>query len=140
MGGHAEAVTARHLGGDRLELSVRGHRLVSDQPLDGGGEDSGPTPTELFVAGLAGCVAFYAERFLTRRRLPTAGLAVRVEYEWASEPSRVAEIRVRVEAPGLPAEMRPAFERVIEHCPVHNTLGRPPHVGFEVSSTTGAAA
>lgn len=39
-----------HQGGDRLLMTVRGHQLYSDQPLEGGGEDTAPTPTEMFLA------------------------------------------------------------------------------------------
>ena len=44
-----------------------------------GGEDTGPTPTELFIASLAGCVAFYARRYLDRHDQPTEGLTVEAE-------------------------------------------------------------
>jgi putative redox protein len=39
-----------------------------------GGGDVGPTPTELFVAGLASCVAFYARRYLRRHDIDAEGL------------------------------------------------------------------
>ena len=135
----AGAITVRHLGGDRLELSVRGHVLMSDQPVDGGGGDTAPTPTELFVGSLAACVAFYAERFLRRRGLER-GLVVTAAYTWATEPSRVGAIDVQVEAPELPAELRDAFRRVVEGCPVHNTLAQPPEVRFEVATKRVEAA
>ena len=61
--------------GDRFTIDVRGHRLVTDQP--GRDADAGPTPTELFVASLAACVAFYARRFLARHHLDAAGLRSR---------------------------------------------------------------
>ena len=51
-------ITVQHEDGDRFQVLVRGHRLVIDQPVADGGTDAGPTPTELFVAGLASCVGF----------------------------------------------------------------------------------
>lgn len=51
-------LSVAHQAGDRFELQVRGHRLLCDQPPGRGGTDQGPTPTELFVASLAACVAF----------------------------------------------------------------------------------
>ena len=38
---------------DRFDIQVRGHTITVDQPAEFGGGDVGPTPTELFVAGLA---------------------------------------------------------------------------------------
>jgi putative redox protein len=60
----SEELQVRHLGDDRFAIDVRGHEIVVDQPVDAGGQDTAPTPTELFVASLAGCVAFYARRYL----------------------------------------------------------------------------
>ncbi len=132
MAKRTDAVEVRHLGGDRLRIQVRGHELLADQPVEDGGEDSAPTPTELFLASLAGCVAFYAEGFLRRHGLSTAGLTVACDYGWARDPTRVGEVELRVEAPRLTPERREAFSRVIERCAIHNTLRQPPEVRFEV--------
>ena len=51
-------LSVTHQTGDRFQLQVRGHRLTCDQPSADGGDDQGPTPTELFVGSLAACVAF----------------------------------------------------------------------------------
>lgn len=139
MSKQSGSITVRHLGGDRLELSVRGHSLMSDQPVEGGGGDTAPTPTELFVGSLAGCVAFYAQRFLRRRGLER-GLVVTAAYTWASEPSRVGAIDLRIEAPHLPAELLDAFRRVVEACPVHNSLVQAPVVRFVIATTRNQAA
>jgi uncharacterized OsmC-like protein len=111
-------------------VRVRGHELVVDQPVEDGGEDAGPTPTELFVAGLASCVAFYAGRFLRRHGLPTEGLAVDCSFTFAEDrPARVGEISVAVHLPeGFPEERRAALRAVVEHCTVHNSLRQPPEV------------
>jgi putative redox protein len=78
-------LSVTHQDGDRLEVQVRGHRLLCDQPTADGGTDQGPTPTELFVASLAACVAFYARRFLARHHLDTAEL--RVEAAFTMSPT-----------------------------------------------------
>ena len=62
----AHQMDVRHVSGESYEVSVRGHRVIVDQPADAGGQDTAPTPTELFVASLATCVAFYAGRYLAR--------------------------------------------------------------------------
>ena len=132
MNNQDKVIRVVHQGGDRLLMTVRGHELYSDQPVQDGGEDTAPTPTEIFLAGLAGCVAFYAERFLRRNGLATEGLAVSCDYSWAENPRRVGEVNLAVEAPGLSAEKREAFTRVVEHCTLHHTLLRPPQVNLKV--------
>lgn len=140
MGTDTATIRVTYQGGDRLLVAVRGHQIHSDQPVADGGDDSAPTPTELFLASLAGCVTFYAERFMRRHGLPTEGLVVACKYAWAANPMRIGEIDLAVDAPGLPTEKREAFLRVVEHCTVHNTLRQPPEVRIRVSPAQAAAA
>ena len=126
-----DTMTVRYLDGDRFDIAIRGHRLTVDQPTSAGGEDTAPTPTELFVAGLASCVGFYARRYLARHELPTDGLAVHTSYEIGGRPARVTHVRLDVELPdGVPPERRDALLAVASHCTVHNSLEEPPDVGI----------
>lgn len=140
MEGAEGLISVGYEAGDRLVMDVRGHALFSDQPVEAGGQDTAPTPTEIFLAGLAGCVAFYAERYLRRNGLATTGLRVGLQYRWAENPHRVGEVELTVDAPGLPADRQQAFSRVIEHCAVHNTLRQPPAVRINLGAVRTAAA
>ena len=84
-------IVTSHLGGDRFVIDVRGHRIHIDQPIDNGGEDTAPTPTELFAASLAGCVAFYARRYLARHNVASDGLSVEAEFSSGGTPNRITE-------------------------------------------------
>lgn len=129
-----------HTGGDRFAIEVRGHRLRVDQPVADGGDDTAPTPTELFVASLAACIAHYARRFLARHGLPTAGLAVEANFSLAQRPTRVGRIAVRLHLPEeVPAERRAALLAVASHCTVHNTLRDDPEVVIELAEAAAAA-
>jgi uncharacterized OsmC-like protein len=108
--------------------------------VEDGGTDSGPTPTDLFVAGLASCVGFYAERFLRRHGLGVEGLRVDCTYDIAKDhPARVASIALAVHAPGLPPSARGAFRAVIRHCTVHNSMRVAPRVQIDVALSELAA-
>jgi len=132
--GDGQGMEARFVAGEAYEVTVRGHRLVVDQPADAGGQDSAPTPTELFVASLASCVAFYAGRFLTRHGYSRDGLAVSAGYEMASDrPARVSSVRLAVRVPAdLPPERWAALRAVASHCTVHNSLASPPSVTIDL--------
>jgi putative redox protein len=131
----------RHEAGDRFRIAIRGHEVVVDQPMYDGGGDAGPTPTELFVAALASCVAYYAERFLVRHDVDPAGLAVRCDWEMAGDrPARVGSIAVQVTPPyDLPAKLLDRLQAVVEGCTVHNSLVRPPSVSIDARVMPGAA-
>ena len=125
-----------HLGGDRFEIAVRGHTITVDQPTADGGADTAPTPTELFIASLASCVAFYARRFLARHDLPTDGLAVDATYSISPRPARVGEIDLVLRVPdGVPADRRDALLAVASHCTVHNSLEAAPEVTITMADT-----
>ncbi|HVQ91820.1 MAG TPA: OsmC family protein [Mycobacteriales bacterium] len=131
----AEQLQVRFESGESYEVTVRGHRILVDQPADAGGQDTAPTPTELFVASLATCVAFYAGRYLTRHGTSRDGLTVSVSYQMATDrPARVTGIRLTVRVPAdLPPERWPALQAVISHCTVHNSLTTPPSVNIELT-------
>jgi putative redox protein len=132
--GDAHGMDVRFVAGEAYEVTVRGHRLVVDQPAEAGGQDAAPTPTELFVASLATCVAFYAGRYLTRHGYGRDGLAVSAGYDMASDrPTRVGAIRLTVHVPaGLPPERWAALRAVVSHCTVHNSLASPPPVAIDL--------
>jgi uncharacterized OsmC-like protein len=136
--GGAQIVRVVHQGDDRFDVVVRGHRITVDQPEEAGGQDTAPTPTELFVSSLAACVGFYARRFLARHHLPEH---VEVDCKWWMDkaPSRVGAVEISVSVPYLPPEKLDRFQKAIEHCTIHNTLQRPPHVMI-TTTTTGAGS
>ena len=138
----AEAPAARvvHEGGDAFEIVVREHRIRVDQPLSAGGTDTAPTPTELFIASLASCVAFYVRRYLARHDLPTAGLLVDADFTMASRPARVAAVTIRVNLPdGFPDAKRDAVLAVARHCTVHNTIVSAPDITIDLAGTAKAS-
>lgn len=128
-------ISVTHQGGDKFEIAVRDHRITVDQPTAMGGEDTAPTPTELFVASLASCVAFYARRYLSRHDLPIEGLRVETTYEMGTKPSRVSRFEVKVHLPaGVPEERHAALFAMVNHCTVHSTLHHEPDVSIELVS------
>lgn len=137
------AMHVDHRGGDRFDIEIRGHTISVDQPAGMGGDDTAPTPTELFVASLASCVAFYARRYLARHGLDTEGLAVHAAYELADRPARVASMEVQLMVPpGVPESRRKPLLAMASHCTVHNTLTEPPRISIDLAEQepTGPAS
>lgn len=130
-----------HKGGDRFAIHVRGHRVVVDQPHPGGGAavEAGPTPTELFVAALAACSAFFAQKVLDRGG---DGLSVEVgcDYAMSDDHRRVGSIDLTVSLPaGLSEERSAAVLRAVHHCTVHQSLQHPPQVSVKLGETQAQA-
>jgi uncharacterized OsmC-like protein len=134
---HGRPITARHEGGQRFAIRVRGHELIVDQPPSTGGADAGPSSTELFVASLVGCVAYYGHTFLARHGIAAA---LGAEADWWVDlgAERLSRVVIHVQSPSLPPALADGFRAAIEHCLVHNTLREEPEVSIEVM--TGADA
>jgi putative redox protein len=130
-----DTIMVAHAGGDSYAITTRGHMMLTDQPASAGGQDAAPTPTDLLVAALASCVAFYAGRYLIRHGLVRDGLRVTAEFTIAADrPARVLEIRLRIVVPGgVPAERRAALLAVASHCTVHNTLRQQPGIAIDLA-------
>lgn len=127
-------VHVNHKEGDLFEIVVRDHVLHVDQPVEDGGTDVAPTPTELCVVALASCVAFYARRFLARHGVSESGLSVTASYAMAERPARIGEIRLTLHvSEEVPEERRAALLAVASHCTVHNTFDQPPVVSIELA-------
>ncbi|MHB8324230.1 MAG: OsmC family protein [Candidatus Dormibacteria bacterium] len=123
--------------GDKFQIAIRQHSIPVDQPTADGGEDTAPTPTDLFIGSLAACVAYYVRRFLSRHGHQVEGLAVISEVDFASQPHRVGAINLRVEVPGeLSPEQQASLLAVASRCTVHNSLRQPPEVRIGVAQLT----
>lgn len=124
----------RYLDGKRFETTVGNHRIISDQPVSGGGTDAGPTPPELLLASLGACAGHYAVEYLRARSLPLTGLGIRVSAEKGANPARVASFHVEVSIPGLDERHQQGLFRAVNACLIHNTLKVTPEVEVEIAS------
>jgi uncharacterized OsmC-like protein len=134
-------IQATHVVNNRYLLTVGRHALNIDQPAEAGGEDSGPTPLELFAASLVSCTAHYAGSYLARHGLPTDGLLVDGEFELAEDsPPRVVRMSVTITPPdGLSTTRKAGLLAVASRCTVHNTLSQPPAVTIGLSEESISA-
>ena len=121
-------ITVQYLNGVKFEAAARGHRLISDQPVENSGTDAGMSPPELLLASLGTCAMYYAAEYLRARSLAADGLAVRVTAEKALKPARLTSFRIHVTAPGLDPQHVAGMDRAVKHCLIHNTLLNAPQI------------
>jgi uncharacterized OsmC-like protein len=129
-------VEVSYLGGELYGIATGRHSVLTDQPASAGGEDAAMTPTDLLVASLSSCVAFYAGRYLARHGLSRGGLQVTAEFTLATDrPARVGEVALKIRVPdGVPPGREAALLAVASHCTVHNTLRHPPGIAIELDT------
>lgn len=118
-------------GGARVDALVGEHLIKTDQPPQGGGEGSAPTPFTLFLASLATCAGFYVLGFCRQRGLSTEGL--RIVQDSSTNPStgHVEEIDLEIELPvGFPEQYRESLVRAADLCAVKEHLQDPPKISI----------
>ena len=128
-------VKVSQIEGVKFDIQARSHKIVSDQPSENGGADSGMTPPELLLASLGSCAAFYAAEYLRTRNLAQSGVEVSVTAEKLLKPARLGEFHVMVTSPvSLTAEQTASMMRCVHSCLVHNTLLSPPEIKIEIAA------
>ncbi len=125
-------------GNYKVHARYRGFTVESDQPQAAGGDDSAPTPTDLFMISLATCIGYFVVAFCRKRDIPTEGIKV-VQSMVRNEKSHlVTKVSIDVQLPpGFPAQYREAILRAANHCTVKRHLAQPPEIEL-VSSVSGA--
>ena len=113
-------------GGARVDAHVRGHIVRTDQPTSGGGEDSAPSPFELFLASLGACAGIYILGFCRQRSLPTEGIRIAQRVH-----ADTIELEIQV-PPAFPKQYHKTLIRSAELCKVKKTLENPPQ--FEITT------
>ena len=128
-------VKVSHVDGVRFAIQARSHVVLSDQPLENGGEDSGMTPPEFLLASLGSCAAYYAVEYLRTRNLAQTGVEVSVTAEKLLKPARLGNFRIHVLSPvELTPEHSAGMVRAVERCLVHNTLLSPPEIKIDLTA------
>jgi uncharacterized OsmC-like protein len=116
-----------------FKIKIRGHEVMTDLSEKMGGDNTAPTPAELFVGSFGSCVGLYAARYLQTAELDPKGLAVDLDWEFDEKKTRVGQIRVSISVPNATLGARKnALLLAAGKCTLHNTLQNPPDIEFSV--------
>jgi uncharacterized OsmC-like protein len=114
------SVSATWEGGYRAQMDVRGHKLVADEPLGAGGGDTGPQPSELFLAALASCFTLAVYHVAKKRDIELDGLTVKATGDY--EGPKFARLVLEVSSATSSDVLNLLVERAKAVCYVSNTL------------------
>ncbi|MGH2983889.1 MAG: OsmC family protein [Solirubrobacterales bacterium] len=115
------SASTRRRGKFETEVEIREHRLSADEPPGSGGDDKGPSPTELLAASLASCTAITIEMYADRKEWELGAVEVDVDWPNATKGGKRIEVEIRIPAE-LSDERRQRLLVIAGHCPVHRLL------------------
>jgi uncharacterized OsmC-like protein len=119
--------------GTRYDIVSRSHCIVTDQPVEDGGQDAGVSPVELFVGSVASCVAYFVGRSCTRHGISQDGLRVEADWAMAENPHRVGRIDLAIHlSHPVEPEMKERLLKVAHGCTVHQSLAIAPTIAIHV--------
>lgn len=111
----------------RIDVEFKGFTIKTDQPVQDEGDNTAPSPFDLFLASLATCAGYYALVFLRERKIPSEGLGVTMTYERPAGARLIDKIVIHVTPPaGFPEKYRAALVKSVDHCTVKAHLDKPP--------------
>jgi ribosomal protein S12 methylthiotransferase accessory factor len=120
-------------GGKRVDTQIGKHVLRTDQPASAGGEDSAPTPFDLFLASLGTCAGIFVAGFCQKRGLPTEGIRIAQRNHFDPESGLLVRVELDVVVPpGFPEKYLEALVRVADQCKVKKAIQAQPV--FEVKA------
>jgi putative redox protein len=115
-------IVARRIDGFAHEVDVEGgHELIVDEPESRGGTDTGPRPTQLLAASLAGCTAITVEMYAARKGWDVGRMEVTVEMGYEGPVPSSFDVFLSLPAE-LDEEQRRRLVTIASHCPVHKTI------------------
>jgi ribosomal protein S12 methylthiotransferase accessory factor len=114
-------------GGKKVNAEYNGFTHLTDQPAAAGGDNTAPSPFELFLASLGTCAGFYVQSFCQQRGIDMAGIELRQSMEWDARTHLIGLIRIEIVLPAaFPEKYRAAVVQAAQLCTVKKHLETPP--------------
>ncbi|MGB6350992.1 MAG: alpha/beta fold hydrolase [Pseudolabrys sp.] len=127
-------VLVRETGSGKFQQEILSgpHRFLADEPVKVGGQDSGPGPYDLLLAGLGACTSMTLRLYAENKKLPLDRVSVRLTHnkihaedclDCETKEGMLDRIDRNITLEGaLNAEQRKRLMEIADKCPVHRTL------------------
>jgi uncharacterized OsmC-like protein/pimeloyl-ACP methyl ester carboxylesterase len=113
-------------------VTIGPHRMLADEPVAAGGQDSGPSPYDFLLAGLGACTSMTMRLYADRKSLPLDRVTVALKHgkiyakdcaECDTQEGMLDQIERVISIDGaLDADQRQRLMEIADKCPVHRTL------------------
>lgn len=121
-------------GGKVITAHIHGHSIKTDQPVNQGGENSAPSPFELFLASIGTCAGIYVKTFCEQRKISTENIKIIQTMQYEKLSGLPTDIKIDIQVPpDFPEKYRDIIINVADLCKVKKTIANPPK--FEIITT-----
>lgn len=118
----------------KVNASFNGHIIKTDQPENAGGDNSAPSPFDLFLSSIGTCAGFYVKSFCDQRNIPSDNIKIVQSMNFNHETHLISDINIDIQLPlEFPEKYRSAVIASANLCTVKKHLINPPKL--EVTSS-----
>ncbi|MGQ0683027.1 bifunctional alpha/beta hydrolase/OsmC family protein [Bradyrhizobium sp.] len=125
-------VQETRLGKFQQSVTVGPHKMLADEPVSVGGQNTGPGPYDFLLAGLGACTSMTMRMYADRKSLPLERITVTLKHgkihakdceDCETREGMLDQIEREISIEGtLDAEQRQRLMEIADKCPVHRTL------------------
>ena len=127
------SITAELQSDFRVDITNGTHTWRADEPLDLGGDNTGPNPYDLLLGALAACTSITMSMYAKRKSIDISSLSVEYSYDRVhaddceqcddSHSGMVDRVTSRIFIDGdFDEDARKRLMDIAQRCPVHKTL------------------
>ena len=116
-------------GNKKVSASFRDFTVNTDQPITGGGDNTAPTPFELFLASIGTCAGFYIASFCQSRSISTDNIKI-IQTVFRDEKTHMVD-KIDLDIilpPNFPDKYKDAVIKAADTCTVKKHLFAPPEI------------
>ncbi len=122
-------------GGKVVTAHLNGHIIKTDQSLTSGGQNTAPSPFELFLASIGTCAGIYVKSFCDNRKIPTDNIKIIQTFEFDEKTGLPVNFKIDIKLPAdFPEKYKEAVISAAELCKVKKAIAAQPV--FEVITST----
>lgn len=117
-------------GNKKVSAIYKNFIIKTDQPREEGGDDSAPSPFDLFLASVGTCSGYYVLSFCQERKIPIDGIKISLKAE-KGRKKVIDKIKIKIQLPPeFPEQYRGAVVKAAGLCAVKRCIQNPP--SFEI--------
>jgi ribosomal protein S12 methylthiotransferase accessory factor len=120
-------------GNKKVDAHFQGFTLKSDQPVADGGDNTAPSPLEIFLASISMCAGFYIVAFCESRSIPTDNITMVQTIMRNDTTHRVEKMNIDIVLPpNFPEKYKSAIVKAAQSCSVKKFLDAPPEIQIAI--------
>jgi ribosomal protein S12 methylthiotransferase accessory factor len=126
-------------GNRRVTAHVGGHQIRTDQPVSNGGDNSAPSPFDVFLGSIGACAGIFVQGFCAARGIDFTGIRI-CESPHYDAQGILSSVELAIDLPAdFPVRYQEPLLRAVEQCSVKRAIAARPEFVVRLAAIPAAA-